>query len=58
MSSCWGQMFPVKRMEKGQNWNLEAFYDLDQHDGVLDEVGEQTEVMGISMVYIKQKSLT
>jgi hypothetical protein len=51
-------MFPVKRMEKGQNWNLEAFYDLDQHDGVLDEVGEQTEVMGISMVYIKQKSLT
>jgi len=45
-------------MEKGQNWNLEAFYDLDQHDGVLDEVGEQTEVMGISMVYIKQKSLT
>jgi hypothetical protein len=58
MSSCWGKLFPLKEMKKGQNWVLEAYYDLDKHDGVLDEIGEQTEVMGLSLVYIKQKSFT
>ena len=54
MSQC--QAFPVRRMEKGQVWTLEAYYDLDGHDGILDENSEQTEVSAPTIIHIQRHS--
>lgn len=60
MSQCWGPSFAMNQIKVGQNWQLEAFYDFDKYQGVLsteDQIkGLQTEVMGISMLYIRRKA--
>jgi hypothetical protein len=56
MTACWGDSLPIKRMEKGQVWDMSAWYDLDKHEAVLDEEGDKSEVMGISLIYLKEKT--
>jgi hypothetical protein len=31
MSACFGDKLGVKQLQKGQKWELEAFYDYKQH---------------------------
>jgi hypothetical protein len=53
MSGCPGEKMPVRNLVKGQKWVLNAFYDLDAHQGMKNSKGTQENVMGISIMYIK-----
>jgi len=55
MPPCFGQGFPVKHMKVGQKWGLEAFYDYAKNPGQKHEDGDWDEVMGISVVYVRNK---
>jgi hypothetical protein len=53
MSSCFGKSLGVKQLKKGQVWTLEAFYAYDKHPGMTRDDGKQENVMGISIMYVK-----
>lgn len=55
MDICYADSLPVKKMFKGQKWEIEAAYDFTENRGVLSPDGEETEVMGIAILFVKQK---
>jgi hypothetical protein len=56
MSACTGDSLGIKQLKKGQKWELEAFYDYAKHNGMTHENGKQENVMGISIMYVKNAS--
>jgi hypothetical protein len=57
MSGCPGEKMPINKLVKGQKWKLSAYYDLDAHQGMKNGKGMQENVMGISIMYIKNPML-
>jgi hypothetical protein len=53
MTACFSDTLGIKQLKKGQKWDLEAFYDYSKHGGMLHENGKQENVMGISIMYVK-----
>jgi hypothetical protein len=57
MSSCFGKTLGIKQLKKGQVWTLEAFYAYNKHPGMKKADGKQENVMGISIMYVKNPRL-
>jgi hypothetical protein len=53
MSGCNGDTLSIKRLQKGQVWELEGFYDYDKHPGMKHDNGRQESIMGIAMMFVK-----
>jgi len=56
MSACFGDKLGVKRLVKGQKWELEGFYDYAKHPGMKHDNGKQENVMAISIVSLSTES--
>jgi len=56
MSACDGAQMG-KYLKKGQKWDLRAYYDYDKHPGMKHDNGKQENVMGISILYIKNPKM-
>jgi len=54
MNVCSGKSLLVKKMEKGQKWNLRAWYDMDKNKGMQHENALDA-VMGISITFVRTK---
>jgi hypothetical protein len=52
---CHGESLAQKTMKKGQNWNLNAYYDFDKFKGNAHENGDWDEVMGIAIMFVRVK---
>jgi hypothetical protein len=53
MSACFGDKLGVKRLVKGQKWELEGFYDYSIRSGMKHDNGKQENVMAISIVSLQ-----
>lgn len=53
MSACFGDKLGVKKLVKGQKWELEGFYDYKAHPGMKHDNGKQENVMAISIVSLR-----
>lgn len=56
MSLCINDTLNVKELKKGQKWVLKADYDYNRNKGDLYDTGKQETVMGIAIMYVKEKS--
>jgi len=54
MTECYAgrDPMPVKTVQKGQSWYVQAHYDYSTHTGNKDSRGRQQEVMGIALMFI------
>jgi hypothetical protein len=52
MSPCSGKDMALKKLQKGQKWQITAHYDYDKHGG-MKMGGKQSNVMGIALLLIK-----
>jgi hypothetical protein len=55
MTACVNNDIGIKEVKKGQVWQLKADYDYDKNKGDLHENGKQENVMGIAIMWIRQK---
>jgi hypothetical protein len=55
MKACHSAEIPQKSMAKGQVWTLTADYDFDKFKGMKHEDGDWDKVMGISIVFVREK---
>jgi len=58
MKVCAGTNVGVQEMKKGQAWNLKAIYNYDANKGDLHGDGKQANVMGIAIMYVREKRTT
>jgi hypothetical protein len=57
MSVCYGKTLGIERVQKGQKWDMEAYYDYSKHGGMKSDEGKQTSVMGIAVMYVKNPKM-
>lgn len=57
MSVCSGKTLGIERVQKGQKWDMEAYYDYSKFKGMKNDEGKQTSVMGIAVMYIKNPKM-
>jgi Stress up-regulated Nod 19 len=55
MKVCAGENVGVIKMVKGQSWNLKAIYNYDMNKGDLHGDGKQANVMGIAIMFVREK---
>jgi hypothetical protein len=53
MTMCEKNSFLDKKMNKGEQWSIKAYYDYKQNAGVLHDNAAQDDVMGIALMYVK-----
>jgi hypothetical protein len=56
MTFCMPPKLGVTELKRGQNWTIEAFYDLEKRKAVLHGDGSPDKVMGIALMYVRVKS--
>jgi Stress up-regulated Nod 19 len=57
MNLCINDNLGLKELKKGQRWVLKADYDYDKDKGDLHDNGKQESIMGIAIMYVKEKNL-
>jgi hypothetical protein len=56
MSVCGGPTLPVRKLKKGQNWSIHAYYDYAKHNGMKTAAGAESNIMGIAIMMVKNWS--
>jgi hypothetical protein len=56
MGVCAGSTMVIRQVKKGQTWRITAYYDYDQHKGMIEN-GRQSNVMGIVVMMVKNWSV-
>jgi hypothetical protein len=53
MKVCFGKDLTNNKVRKGQKWRLQAHYDFNKNQPMLQEDGSLETVMGIQLVYVR-----